>query len=75
LPGSQNNRLKKKDPSQPNKVLLDTNFKIDFNGEPLCFIDTEKQFIQETLQSDCEFLAKNNIVDYSLLLLIVPEIK
>ena len=73
LKGSQNNRLVKKE--QDNQVLLDTNFILDFNGEPLCFNQEDKQVIEEQLKNDCNLLLQNNIVDYSLLLIINQDNK
>ncbi|CAD8154134.1 unnamed protein product [Paramecium octaurelia] len=66
LKGSETNRWEKK----VNKVLLDTNFIIDRNAEPIilqndCYIYNDKAF-----QSDCKFLLRKSIVDYSLLLII-----
>ncbi|CAD8079942.1 unnamed protein product [Paramecium sonneborni] len=66
LKGSETNRWEKK----VNKVLLDTNFVIDRNAEPIllqndCYIYNDKAF-----QSDCKFLLRKQIVDYSLLLII-----
>ncbi|CAD8158468.1 unnamed protein product [Paramecium pentaurelia] len=66
LKGSETNRWEKK----VNKVLLDTNFIIDRNAEPIilqndCYIYNDKAF-----QSDCKFLLRKQIVDYSLLLII-----
>ena len=53
-----------------NQVLLDTNFKIDQNGEPIGVeSSTMKKFLQ-AFKNDAIFLANRNRIDYSLLLAI-----
>ena len=72
LKGSTINRyIKKKDKKQKsNTVLLDTNFKKDFNNEPLPLEKDLYGLLLVSVYNDTLFLSKNGIVDYSLLLYI-----
>jgi len=56
---------------KPNKtVLLDTNYKLHQNGEPLAIGVDIKNWITEAIQNDTTFLASRHVVDYSMLLII-----
>lgn len=52
------------------EVLLDTNFKLDQNGEPIGIETKRLQELMRSLTKDAQFLAGLNRVDYSLLLVI-----
>ena len=69
LKGSELNRYLK-----PNKLkqqtFLDTNLKIDQNGEPLPISNENIKWIFNALDNDTCFLASQQIVDYSMLLII-----
>ncbi|CAD8164994.1 unnamed protein product [Paramecium octaurelia] len=52
------------------KTLLDTNYIIDRNGEPLPVQEQDFNFLEIALESDSEFLLEVEVVDYSLLLII-----
>lgn len=67
LKGSESNRFLK-DENEP--TLLDTNFRIDRNAEPLPINDTCYNIIDRALRFDCKFLCTHDVVDYSLLLVI-----
>jgi 1-phosphatidylinositol-3-phosphate 5-kinase len=66
LKGSELNRYVKPTKS----VLLDTNYKLDQNGEPLPIGTDIKRWINEAIQNDTSFLAEKHVVDYSMLLII-----
>ena len=66
LKGSEINRLNKEGSS----VLLDTNYKIDMNGEPLHVQIQDFEIMINAIKYDINFLSSSNIVDYSLLLII-----
>lgn len=74
LKGSETNRLEKKKKG----VLLDTNFRIDRNSEPIPIIKENYRYNDRAFQVnylinikiDCKFLNKHNVIDYSLLLII-----
>lgn len=71
LKGSETNRYianAKKD-----QVLLDTNFRIDQNGEPLSLKIEFHETLIKALKNDTKFLSSHNLVDYSLLLIIDPK--
>jgi 1-phosphatidylinositol-3-phosphate 5-kinase len=69
LKGSRLNRyMKNKD-----KVLLDTNFREDFNGEPLVLDSDIYSLLRSAIINDSLLLSKMNVVDYSLLVIILNE--
>jgi hypothetical protein len=66
LKGSESNRYAK-----PHKtVMLDTNFKLDQNGEPLSISIKDSKWVMEAIENDTTFLADNNVIDYSMLLIV-----
>lgn len=71
LKGSEMNRYIPN--AKPGKTLLDTNFKLDQNGEPLGIESRKKREIALAFQKDAEFLCRMNRVDYSLLLILDDE--
>ncbi|KRX10436.1 Zinc finger, FYVE/PHD-type [Pseudocohnilembus persalinus] len=66
LKGSETNRFLK----SVSSTLLDTNYKIDRNSEPLPVNKESYVIIDRALQRDCKFLASADVVDYSLLMII-----
>ena len=68
LKGSELNRYLK--PNKSKQTFLDTNFKIDQNGESLPISIENMKWIIEALNNDTQYLATQNIVDYSMLLII-----
>ena len=69
LKGSRLNRyMKNKD-----QVLLDTNFREDFNGEPLVLDSDIYSLLRSAIINDSLLLSKMNVVDYSLLVIILNE--
>ena len=69
LKGSKINRYVQQQNRKPGKVLLDTNFLEDFNGEPL-FLDINVfQLFQKALKNDSQFLKNEGVIDYSLLII------
>ena len=68
LKGSELNRyVQKKEDAKA--TLLDTNYKLDRNGEPLPIKSEFYEFINKAIINDTEFLASQNKMDYSLLLM------
>eukprot|EP01016_Furgasonia_blochmanni_P030005 TRINITY_DN31358_c0_g1_i2.p2 TRINITY_DN31358_c0_g1~~TRINITY_DN31358_c0_g1_i2.p2 ORF type:complete len:317 (+),score=65.67 TRINITY_DN31358_c0_g1_i2:64-1014(+) len=72
LKGSETNRFlsiaaAKKN---PNQVLLDNNFRLEINGEPLPLKEKDYRMLLESVKADASMLAKLNIVDYSLLVIL-----
>lgn len=66
LKGSETNRLKNE-----GKVQLDTNFKINRNGEPILVTkDCYQKYMDRCIQNDVKFLKQHKVVDYSLLLVV-----
>ena len=55
------------------KVLLDTNFQEDFNGEPIAVSSSTKIYIEAALNNDSLMLSMANVMDYSLLLVLDSE--
>jgi hypothetical protein len=66
LKGSVTNRLIK----EPSATLLDTNFKIDRNSEPIPLVKDDFKTIDRAIHNDCKFLSNHDVVDYSLLMII-----
>ena len=73
LKGSKINRFVQKKDKKPGKVLLDTNFLEDFNGEPLFFEFNVFQILQNALNNDSQFLKEEGVIDYSLLIILEYE--
>ena len=70
LKGSLINRYIPKKNQKPNQVLLDTNFKEDFNGEPLALDRNIFELLSSAIHNDSLILSKINVIDYSLLVII-----
>ena len=71
LKGSRINRyIPKSKQKKPNQVLPDTNFKEDFNSQPIPIDKKVFDLLKAALHNDSLILNKMNVVDYSLLLLI-----
>ena len=72
LKGSTINRYvqKKEKKQKDNIVLLDSNFKKDFNNEPIPLVKDLYGLLLVSIYNDTLFLSKMGIVDYSLLLYI-----
>lgn len=68
LKGSESNRFLNKDSQVTKGVGLDTNFKIDFNGEPIAIL--QKDQLLACLEKDTQWLAEQDRIDYSLLVSI-----
>lgn len=68
LKGSEKNRFAKK--NKLGQTLLDTNFKIERNNEPLALLDKDYQFFKKACENDANFLSEHNLIDYSLLIII-----
>lgn len=70
LKGSKLNRYISNKHKLDNHVLPDTNFKIDFNGEPIVLEKNMAELLKAAIHNDSLILSKMNVVDYSLLLII-----
>jgi len=70
LKGSELNRYVIKKNDEDKATLLDTNYKIDRNGEPLPIRSECYDLIEKGIKNDSEFLASLKVVDYSLLLIL-----
>lgn len=70
LKGSKSNRYILRKDIKPNQVLPDTNFKEDFNGEPITLERNMAELMKAAVHNDSLILSKMNVVDYSLLLII-----
>ena len=57
------------------KTKRDRNFLEDFNGMPLTISKEAKKMLDMSIFNDTLFLAKQNIVDYSLLLIVSTSYK
>jgi len=73
LKGSKINRFVQQKDRKSGKVLLDTNFLEDFNGEPLFFEFSVFQILQNALNNDSQFLKEEGVIDYSLLIILEYE--
>lgn len=54
-------------------MLLDNNFLFDQSSRPIAMNYAMRRLLQIAINNDTFFLAKNNIVDYSLLAIIDKE--
>ena len=73
LKGSNVNRYISKNMRNPGQVLLDTNFLVDFNKEPI-FIDSNVyDRLKLALYNDSSYLEKLEVVDYSLLIIFFND--
>ena len=73
LKGSNVNRYINKNMRNPGQVLLDTNFLVDFNKEPI-FIDSNVyDRLKLALYNDSSYLEKLEVVDYSLLIIFFND--
>ena len=72
LKGSHVNRLVKI--NTIGQTLLDTNYLIDRNGDPLVittgYYNSENFDFFKAIENDCDFLFKESIIDYSLMCII-----
>lgn len=73
LKGSKVNRYIPKKDKKPGRVLQDTNFMEDYNGDPLPLDKRIYTLFQCAIQNDCLILSKMTVVDYSLLLILVED--
>ena len=73
LKGSNINRLIPLKDIKPRRVLQDTNFIDNYKGEPLCLDKEMFTLFDSAIKNDSLILSKMNVVDYSLLLIIVDE--
>lgn len=71
LKGSRKNRLRKE--NLKGKTLMDTNFDLERNGDLLPLVDHPKLDFFDVIERDCNFLRQQEIVDYSLLLILDEE--
>ena len=69
LKGSNVNRYINKNMRKPGQVLLDTNFLVDFNKEPVFIESNVNDRLKLALYNDTTYLKKLGVVDYSLLLI------
>ena len=69
LKGSKINRYITPKNKKKGKILLDTNFLEDTDGEPLFFDFDNYKILKNALINDCNFLKKEEIIDYSLLII------
>lgn len=70
LKGSRINRYISPKDQKIDQVLLDTNFKEDFSGEPIALENDFAKLLHAAIHNDTLLLSKLNVVDYSLLLII-----
>ena len=73
LKGSNINRYITKNNRRPGQVLLDTNFLVDFNKEPVNIDSYVYSKLNLALLNDSEYLKKSGVVDYSLLIIFDSE--
>ena len=69
LKGSNINRYINKNMRKPGQVLLDTNFLVDFNKEPVNIDSNVYSTLKKALENDTSFLKILGVVDYSLLII------
>lgn len=70
LKGSKLNRYIDQSKRKKDEVLLDTNFKEDFNGNPIIFDMMIYKLLMAAIINDSLLLSKMNIMDYSLFIMI-----
>ena len=68
LKGSETNRFMKK--TKNSQTLLDTNYKLERNNEPLAIYEKDFRYFKKAYENDSSFLSEHNLIDYSLLLII-----
>ncbi len=68
LKGSLVNRYIQKKNRKNKQVLLDTNFKEDFNGEPIALDKNVFKLLSTAIHNDTLMLSRINVIDYSLLI-------
>ena len=68
LKGSETNRFVKN--SKNGQTLLDTNYKLERNNEPLALFEKDYIFFKNACENDTIFFSEHNLIDYSLLLII-----
>lgn len=68
LKGSKSNRFDEE--GIIGETLLDTNYNLERNGDPLAFLPPPNLDLFEAISLDSQFLAENEIVDYSLLVIM-----
>ena len=74
LKGTINER--RKSTATSNKTKMDLDFIEDFESVPLCLYEDEKlRNFDYALNNDSYFLWNQNVIDYSLLILISPDTK
>lgn len=71
LKGTDNQRRKVK--TGDNRTKMDVNFLEDFKGIPLAVVPEAKRILDASIWNDSLFLSKQNIIDYSLLVIISLE--
>ena len=69
LKGSNVNRYINKNMRKPGQVLLDTNFLVDFNKEPVFIDSSVYDRLKLALYNDTNYLKGLGVVDYSLLII------
>ena len=70
LKGSLINRYITKTQMKKQEVLLDSNFKEDFNGEPIVLDRSVYELLNLAVHNDTFFLSSINVIDYSLLVVM-----
>ena len=70
LKGSKLNRYIPKIEQIQGKVLLDTNYLEDYNGEPIAVDMNVYKVFRSAIHNDSLVLTKMNVIDYSLLLIL-----
>ena len=68
LKGSERNRFARN--VRVDQTLMDTNFLIDRNGDPVSLNVAKEKCFWETLKRDSLFLSQHNIIDYSLFVVL-----
>ena len=68
LKGSLINRYISKKNRKQKQVLLDTNFKEDFKGEPIALEKNVFKLLSAAVHNDTLMLSRINVIDYSLLI-------
>ena len=70
LKGSVSSRYVSKGKFDGSKTLLDTDYKLDRNGEPLPIKSTHMDYIEKAIKADTQLLASVKVIDYSMLVII-----